>query len=379
IVQLEKAAELSKDTTEYRRRLDDLRLKRRVAARFGVHTLERLPGVTPIGMDIAEDLARLVSDATVSGLSATAEALTSAMRERVQGELGVRLPGVRYRKNTDLPAGIYVLMLNEVPYGSGATPVDKRFTSASRARLTGLNVPVEEAERPDGGGTGFWITEPYWPNVAAQDELWEILEWPVRHLEQLVRRNLPLYFGHQEATYLLRENGGPAAKDILEDGQKLTALVITLCALVSEEVPIVALTPILDRFLELYAKDMKPHDIVEQLRLLPDLRAHLPGVGARIALHRLGDRFEERIQRAMSSDNGRFVLALLPDDCQALLTAVREQARNRPSALIVSNPALRPFVRKLVQLEFPELSVLAAEELQAGVLQQGLPMVEIPQ
>jgi len=137
------------------------------------------------------------------------------------------------------------------------------------------------------------------------------------------------------------------------------------------------LTAILDRFLQLWKQDATPQHMVAELRLLPELRLRLPGAGTHTTLHRLGDRLEQRIEQAVARDNGHFVLALDPVDCQAMLSAVREQVGESPRALVVRDRTLRPFVRKLVELEFPDLSVLAAEELQADMLPAGLPIVDL--
>jgi tetratricopeptide (TPR) repeat protein len=379
IDELRKAVEHTPDTAEYSRRLAGLESSRRLAAQFGEHVLDRLPVVTPVAMELSADLIPFVAGATPNSLAPLAAELTTQMRERVRGEMGLGVPGVRYRGNeTDFPDGTYVLMLNDVPVERGDCDLKRRFSPGPRGRLVELGVPIEDATRPDTGEPGFWVPAAQWRTVLdAGLPLWEVLEYPIRHLERVVRRNLALFFGHQELDNVLEDNTSPAAKAIRQDGRELTALVIALRALVQEGVPIVAFQALIDRFAELRALGASLGDIVAQLRLIPDVRAALPGTQPTTVLRRVGRSLESDLHKALGKENGRFVLALDPEHCQSLLATVREQVGEGREALLVRDGALRPFVRKLVEGEFPDLSVLAAEELKDRALPPDLPVVEI--
>src|SRR5262249_22972405 len=62
------------------------------------------------------------------------------------------------------------------------------------------------------------------------------------------------------------------------------------------------------------------------------------------------------------------VLAMEPARCQTALSAIRNGASGDGEAsILVDDPQLRPFVRRLVELEFPNLAVLSRPELQPGL------------
>ena len=53
-----------------------------------------------------------------------------------------------------------------------------------------------------------------------------------------------------------------------------------------------------------------------------------------------------------------------PEDCQEALSAVRDAVTGMASgALVVDDVDTRPFARKLFELEFPNLAVLARREI----------------
>ena len=62
------------------------------------------------------------------------------------------------------------------------------------------------------------------------------------------------------------------------------------------------------------------------------------------------------------------LLAMEPERCQAILTALRNGLASRGSvsvgtSLVVDDPDLRPLVRRLIELEFPSIPVLSRREL----------------
>jgi type III secretory pathway component EscV len=64
-------------------------------------------------------------------------------------------------------------------------------------------------------------------------------------------------------------------------------------------------------------------------------------------------------------------LALPPEEAEEVLRAVREllAAVLQPAALIVESARLRPHLRDLLELEFPDVAVIAAEELAGAAAQ----------
>jgi len=110
-------------------------------------------------------------------------------------------------------------------------------------------------------------------------------------------------------------------------------------------------------------------ETVERIRAVAAIREQLPGNETGRSLLRLSPGFEAEIRRSLYEDNGHLILAMEPERCQRALTAVRNGVNGRSHALVVEDGVLRPFVRKLVELEFPNLPVLSRGEVRndAGV------------
>jgi len=82
----------------------------------------------------------------------------------------------------------------------------------------------------------------------------------------------------------------------------------------------------------------------------------------------LGPRFEAELSNAIHRGNSVAVLAMEPQSCQDALTAVRNHVESRHhAAIVVNNAEVRPFVRRLIELEFPDIPVLSWRELRHGL------------
>ena len=97
---------------------------------------------------------------------------------------------------------------------------------------------------------------------------------------------------------------------------------------------------------------------------MPAVRSLLPGTDTSLPMTVLGPHFEREIAGAISATGSHTVLAMLPERCQETLAAIRNTLTDHPSgAVVVTDATLRPFVRLLVELEFPTCPVLARREL----------------
>jgi type III secretory pathway component EscV len=105
--------------------------------------------------------------------------------------------------------------------------------------------------------------------------------------------------------------------------------------------------------------------------MLPEVKARLPGNHAACRFLNLGAAAEAKIAQAIQLDEGGGYLQMEPSETQALLAQARELIEAHPGsaeiALVVKNAAIRRFARKVIELEFPHLSVLSREELMPGL------------
>ena len=97
---------------------------------------------------------------------------------------------------------------------------------------------------------------------------------------------------------------------------------------------------------------------------MPEVRKDLPGNG-KISRHlKLSARLEQAFQNAVHEENGQFVLAMLRETREEILTAVRSKVSNQKNeAIIVANKRLRPLINQLLKLELSNSSIISQDEL----------------
>ncbi|WP_434051654.1 MAG: FHIPEP family type III secretion protein [Roseibium sp.] len=361
---MRRASELSPDDDEIGRNVERLSRLREMVRDFG-STAETIPAVTPIAMEVASDLVPYFEGQSGELASEFAQLVTD-LRDKIREQFGVVLPGVRVRGNdTDMPAGSYLFMIEEVPIVMGTITKGMRFTPipASRLQEAGLS-PVPSLD-PLTGQEGSFVSESEWqPSLAGQEPLWNFLDYPARHLRQVIEQNLKVFLGHQETAWLLHELSSDSALQIREDPRLLSKLTALLRALVDERVPIVALQAICDCFMDLHNRGVPLSTIAEEFRMLPEVRSRLISPSTELVLLEADQAFEEMFKAALHRDGSQAQLALLPEDCQDLLSAVRNAMLDvSDAALVLRDPELRPLARKLFSLEFPNLHILAQREI----------------
>jgi type III secretory pathway component EscV len=134
--------------------------------------------------------------------------------------------------------------------------------------------------------------------------------------------------------------------------------------LVGEGVPVRRLDAILGAFVAAMRGTAETWEIVEGVRraLLRDL----PGNEAERRLLTLSPDLEALIGSCVRRRGGTSFLAVPTHEAPELRETVRAdlaEGDDGRSALVVRQPGLRPFVRRLVELDFPDLPVIEAGEL----------------
>lgn len=355
-----------------------LERKRAVGEQFGEKALDRVNEVMPLAVEIAPDLFPLVEGAggtLTAKLSQNLEQLRASIQERY----GVRLPAVRFIGNAgDFSAGTYLIFLLNIPIATGEIALDKRFCGASTDRLAKLGISGKEAINPATAEPGVWVQEKDWKRAeSAGLPLWDVMEYPVRHLEAIALENLPEFAGHDDLMNIAEKEIPDDAKVLKEKLEELTKLTAVCRGLLMERTPIRPFAEMYKSFAQLDGQGMSPGQIAEEVRALPDFRPRLLGNDSTYTHVTLSDRFESVIRGLVYRGGMHPVLAMLPEECQAALNATRAALKDikRP-ALVVRNQEIRALVRQLLVLEFPGLPVLSRSELKEELLKGEMPKID---
>jgi tetratricopeptide (TPR) repeat protein len=343
-------------------RMRKLRRARAVAQHAGPAVLEREMLTTPIALEVSADLVPIIASDAGSLLEEVTR-LVEVMRSEIQQQLGVRVPGVIFRGNSgDLPIGTYIISLFEVPIVMGTVVMGSRLFPGDAGALEGHGIPALAATNPVTGGPGAWVSGEHIATLNSYDlPTWSPVETMMRHLEAVLRVNLAEFVGHQEVTELLQR---ARIDRQIRDSVELSQLVMVLRSLLCEGASITPLLAITAEFQQLRAQGRSLLEVSEAVRMIPAVRWSLPGNDDRGRFLRLSAQFEAQLQAALHRTGDAVVLAIEPTACQDALTAIREHLSGPDdTTIVVDSPELRPFVRKLIELEWPRTPVLSAAEL----------------
>ena len=215
------------------------------------------------------------------------------MRDSIRKELGVYVPGVRFRGNEgDLPPGSHIIMLSETPLLMGHIDLEQRLFPGPLKTLRGIGVEGNWAANPQDDSPAAWVVREHWGTVEnAQLSLWTPAQYLINHLDAFLRNNLLEFVGYQEVVLLVKDLPDPPER------QELSDFVAVLRALVSEGATIAPLYEILAEFRRLHEQSHSLLKMVESIRQLPAVRLKLPGNHDRYDFLRLSADFEAELAR----------------------------------------------------------------------------------
>lgn len=289
-----------------------------------------IPVMVPWSLQVSRDLVGLIEDEQKGDrvVRPGIKAATGAVRELLFRDLGVPLPACIVQVNDDLPPRHVLLSLFEVP-------------------ATGLLLPAELNDA-------------------------DLAQYIVDRLLPVFRRRAADYLGIAETQVLLDRLEQIAPATVRQTTPKpvgLPLLTDVLRRLVEEGVSIRDLKGILESLAQVATADKDPLNLAEyarsQMRRVLTFEA-TGGTGSVSALL-LSTDIEEAVRGAINRTSAGSFLTLAPSAARDVVRAVRralEQAGTEQSRLvIVTQPDIRRFVRKLIETELPSLRVLSYSEL----------------
>jgi type III secretion protein V len=291
-----------------------------------------VPMVVPWSVEVSEDLEPLLADGRTQAGDDLAgiRSRTLALREQLFAELGVPLPAPRVRAVAGLPSRSFVVSLHEVP-----------------ARLATL--PVGMADE-------------------------EIAEHVAKETRALLRGRAADFLGLAETQRLLDEleQIAPATvRNVVPKPVSLGLLADVLRRLVEEGISIRDLRAILEALSTVAASEKDPLNLAEFVRaqLRRAITFRLTRGVPQLGVILVDPMIEDTIRRAVTRTPAGAFLTLAPaaarDVVAALRRAVAEAKTTAPDAepVILTQPDIRRFTRKLIDVELPDVTVVSFAEL----------------
>jgi type III secretion protein V len=285
-----------------------------------------VPLVLPWSIEVSADFEPLLDGS--DGLRAAA----IAVREQLFAELGVPLPAPRVRVRAELGPRLVVVSLHEVP---------------TRVLVVPAEVPL--------GAVGGWVRD---------------------RTRELLRARAADFLGLAEVQRLLDEleQFSPATvRNVVPKPVSLVLLTDVLRRLVEEGVSVRDMRGILESLSTVALTEKDPLGLAEFVRsqMRRALTYRLTGGRSELDVVLLDPLVEDTIRRAVTRTAAGAFLTLAPQAARDVLAAVRKAVGPLAAgsvggdlrAVILTQPDIRRFVRKLIEPELPEVWVASFAEL----------------
>ena len=365
---MKKACELAPLNADYQERARRLNQVLHLSDQYGEEILDMKAEIDPIVIKIGKGLTKLVWSGEGDEYLFSIYMGSYEFQRLIKDMTGPEAPPILFLRDHELPERSYSFELWGIPVAKGEVPEGKRLLKKGLEGLEEIGVPGEAVDK-----SAWWINACCWFDESdlekveqAALEVWDPIDPMWLHFGNVIRNHMIDFIGHQAVLKMLSENEATASYQIAGSPETVSALGHVLRMLAMEKVPITSLPEICERFVESHEEGLDAISIVERIRRLPAIRENLPGNDKSTPLLRLSNDFEKLIENSIHREGACSVLAIEPVPCQEALKAIRDEVEKGPDvmALLVEKEEIRPFARRLVELEFPYFWVLSRAEVE---------------
>ncbi len=293
------------------------------------------------------------------------------LRRQLAEDMGYVLPAVRIQDNLQLPANIYTVRIKEIEAGRG----DVRPGMLMCMDPTGapITLPGESTVEPTFGLPAMWIDEQY--REEAHFKGYTVVDAPTvvtTHITEIVKDNMADLLSYAETQKLLDELPKEYQKlvaDVIPGQISIGGLQRILQNLVSERVSVRDLPTILEGIAEAsaYTKNiayLTEHVRARLSRQICDQNTNSHGF---VPLLTLSPEWEQGFADALLGDGEDRQLAMAPTQLQGFISAVREAyekfAALGETPVLLTSPAIRPYVRSVIERFRPQTIVMSQNEI----------------
>lgn len=295
------------------------------------------------------------------------------LRRQLAEEMGYVLPAVRIQDNLQLPSNTYIVKIKEIE--AGQADVRPGMLLAMDPTGAEITLPGENTTEPTFNLPAMWIDKKY--REEAHFKGYTVVDAPTvitTHLTEIIKDNMPDLLNYAETQKLLDE--------LPEDYQKLVADVIPsmisvgglqriLQRLLSERVSVRDLPAILEGVSEAASFTKNTLLITEHVRArlarqLCDTNSNTNGV---LTMVTLSPEWEQAFAENLMGDGEDRQLTMPPSQLQEFIMAVRETydelAAQGQMPVLLTSPAVRPYVRSVIERFRPHTVVMSQNEVHA--------------
>ncbi len=294
-----------------------------------------------------------------------------ALRRQLAGEMGFVMPAVRIQDNLQLGANTYVIRIKEIENGRGDLRPGMLLVMDPRGQP--IDLSGEATTEPTFGLPAMWINESL--REEAMFRGFTVVDPATvitTHLTEIVKDNMAEMLSYTETQKLLNELDKEHQKliaDVIPTQITVGGIQRVLQNLLAERVSIRDLPTILEGVSEACAATRNVGQITEHVRarLARQISEANAGREGYIPLVTLSPEWEQAFAESITGTGDDRQLSMAPSKLQKFITTVRQvferQAMLGEIPVLLTSPAVRPYVRSIIERFRPATVVMSQNEI----------------
>ncbi|MEM9440536.1 MAG: FHIPEP family type III secretion protein, partial [Pseudomonadota bacterium] len=288
-------------------------------------------------------------------------------------DLGFIMPPVRIQDNIQLPANNYAIKLKEIEAGRGDLRAGMLLVMDPRGER--ITLPGEETTEPTFGLPAKWVAESV--REEANFRGYTVVDPSTvltTHITEIIKDNVSELLSYAETQKLLDELSRDYQKlvdDIVPAKISVGGIQRVLQALLAERISVRDLPLIIEAIGDVVGNSQNIIVITEYVRshmARQISNAHTSEAGY-IPIVTLSAVWEQAFSEALVGQGDERQLAMAPSQLQDFMAQLQEssehQAMRGELPVLVTSPAIRPYVRSIIERFRPSTVVLSQNEIHA--------------
>jgi flagellar biosynthesis protein FlhA len=294
-----------------------------------------------------------------------------ALRRSLATEMGFVMPAVRILDNVQLEANSYVIKVKEVEAGTGRVWHGQYMVMDPAGNQ--VTLPGVHTTEPTFGLPATWIDTSLKEEATVKGyTVVDAATVLATHLTELIKGNMSELLSYGEVQKLIKELPKEQAdliKDIVPSLITISGIQRVLQILLAERVSVRDLSTILEGIADGLAGTRNPAMLAEHVRarLARQLCAQHTSPAGYLPIIALTAKWEQTFAESIVGQGDDRSLAMQPSKLTEFINLVREKfeqaAREGEAPVLVTSPAVRPFVRGIVERFRAQTSVLSQSEI----------------
>ncbi|HPZ10357.1 MAG TPA: flagellar biosynthesis protein FlhA, partial [Candidatus Eremiobacteraeota bacterium] len=304
----------------------------------------------------------------------------NSIRRYISSELGLMVPGIGFRDNLQLKPDSYIIKINEFEIATGEVRLDRLLAIGPWNCLKLFTGP--RCLEPTYGLPAVWI------KIEERNEaerkgcmVFDSESVIGTHLTEIIRQHASELIGRQEiANMLATLKKSHPALEVYPELYNLGEIKIILQNLLKEQVSIRDIVTIMEILADYGTVTKNPDKLTEYVRhaLRRDIcREYQDGTG-KIFVLTLNTKIEKIIERAVEKNKSFLEFKTGSNIIKVLDKHIKGIKDQGMQPILLCSPKIRLYIKRLTERFFPNLVVLAYNEIENGINVINVGCVSLP-